>query len=106
MKQPLYLRSQSGNRVSQSENESNRFFAGIEGEVLGWDINGGVTYAESEATDNFVSGYLNQSQVQAALNDGTLNPFGPQAASRCSGKWSTFDVAGPTNMATLDVSYL
>ena len=99
----LYLRSQSGNRVSQSENESNRFFAGIEGEVLGWDINGGVTYAESEATDNFVSGYLNQSQVQAALNDGTLNPFGPQAAADV-GKWSTFDVAGPTNMATLDAT--
>src|SRR5690606_23367824 len=98
---PLFLRSQSGNRVSQSVNESNRFFAGIEGEVLGWDVNDDVTYAKSEATDNFVSGYLNQSQVQAALNDGTLNPFGPQAAAD-AGKWSTFDVAGATNMASLD----
>ncbi|ENX23415.1 MULTISPECIES: TonB-dependent receptor [Acinetobacter] len=98
---PLFLRSQSGNRVSQSVNESNRFFVGIEGEVAGWDLNGGVTYAKGEATDNFVSGYLNQSQVQAALNDGTLNPFGPQAAAD-AGKWSTFDAVGPTNMASLD----
>ncbi|MFV5404908.1 MULTISPECIES: TonB-dependent receptor [unclassified Acinetobacter] len=97
----LYLRSQAGNRVSKSENESNRIFAGIEGEAYGWDLNGGVTYAKGEATDNFVSGYLNQSRVQAALNDGTLNPFGPQAPED-AGKWSTFDVAGPTNQATLD----
>lgn len=98
---PLYLRSQAGNRVSQSINESNRIFAGIEGEAFGWDMNGGVTYAKSEATDNFVSGYLNQSKVQQALSDGTLNPFGPQAAAD-QGKWSTFDVKGKTNVASLD----
>ncbi|MBD0098506.1 hypothetical protein IAF32_13430, partial [Acinetobacter baumannii] len=36
---PLYLRSQSGNRVSNSINQSHRLFAGIEGETHGWDIN-------------------------------------------------------------------
>lgn len=49
----LYLRSQAGNRQSMSTNDSHRFFAGIEGEALGWDINAGVSYAKSEATDEF-----------------------------------------------------
>lgn len=68
----LYLRSQGGNRVSKSINESNRIFAGIEGEAYGWDMNGGVTYAKSDATDSFVSGYLNRSRVQAALDNGVV----------------------------------
>ncbi|QZD32187.1 TonB-dependent receptor [Acinetobacter lwoffii] len=97
----LYLRSQGGNRVSKSINESNRIFAGIEGEAYGWDMNGGVTYAKSDATDSFVSGYLNRSRVQAALDNGTLNPFGPQAAAN-AGLWNTFDVKGDTNQASLE----
>lgn len=97
----LYLRSQAGNRVSKSINESNRIFAGIEGEAYGWDINGGVTYAKSEATDSFESGYLNQSKVQDALNNGTLNPFGPQASTDAD-LWNTFDVNGDTNKASLE----
>ncbi len=71
----LYLRSQAGNRVSQSINESHRIFAGLEGEAYGWDINGGVTYAKGEASDSFVSGYLNRNKLQEGLNDGTINPF-------------------------------
>ncbi len=97
----LYLRSQGGNRVSKSINESNRIFAGIEGEAYGWDMNGGITYTKSEATDSFVSGYLNRSRVQAALDNGTLNPFGPQAAAN-AGLWNTFDVKGDTNQASLE----
>ncbi|MGQ9374333.1 TonB-dependent receptor [Acinetobacter tandoii] len=95
----LYLRSQAGNRVSQSVNESHRAFIGIEGEVYGWDINGGVTYAKSEATDSFVSGYLNRSKLQAALDDGLINPFG---ASPDSSLWNSFSVTGESNVASLD----
>ena len=95
----LYLRSQGGNRVSQSVNESHRAFAGIEGEAYGWDINAGVTYAKSEATDSFVSGYLNRSKLQAALDDGSINPFG---ASADSSLWNSFSVSGESNVASLD----
>ena len=35
----LYIRSQAGNRVSSSINESHRIFGGLEGEAYGWDIN-------------------------------------------------------------------
>ncbi|MFH4095040.1 hypothetical protein WAI78_22565, partial [Acinetobacter baumannii] len=72
----LYLRSHAGNRIAKSINESHRLFAGLEGDVWGWDLNTGVTYAKSEASDNFVTGQLNKTKLQDALNNGTLNPFG------------------------------
>jgi iron complex outermembrane recepter protein len=99
----LYLRSQAGNRVSKSSNESHRAFVGIEGEVYGWDLTTGVTYARGEATDSFQSGYLNLSKVQAALDEGVLNPFGAQAPGD-EGLWNTFDVKGKTNAATLSAT--
>jgi iron complex outermembrane receptor protein len=95
----LYLRSQGGNRSGKTTNDSHRAFAGIEGEAYGWDINAGLTYAKSEATDSFNAGYLNQSKVQAALNDGSLNPFGPSADANI---WKSFEVNGDTNKASLD----
>ena len=95
----LYLRSQAGNRVSQSINESHRIFAGLEGEAYGWDINGGVTYAKGKASDSFVSGYLNRNKLQEGLNNGTINPFGPSADANV---WNSLNVSGTTNEATLD----
>ena len=95
----LYLRSQAGNRVSKTTNESHRIFAGIEGEAYGWNIDSGVTYAKGKAKDSFVSGYLNRSQLQEGLNNGTINPFGPSADSSV---WSSLEVSGTTNDATLD----
>lgn len=97
----LRLRSQAGNRISETISESHRIFTGIEGEAYGWDINTGVTYAKSEATDSFAGGYLNQSKVQSALNDGSLNPFG---ASADSGIWQSFETKGDSNKATLDAT--
>lgn len=94
----LYLRSQAGNRVSNPVNESHRALLALEGEAYGWDINTGISYARSEATDGFAGGYLNQSQVQAALNAGKLNPFGPSADQNI---WQSFEVKGDTNKGTL-----
>lgn len=96
----LYLRSQSGNRVSKPINESHRAFAGIVGEAYGWDIDTGLSYAYSKATDHFVSGYLNRFALQDALDNGTINPFGPQAPEN-AGLWKSFEVSGQTNQATL-----
>ena len=95
----LYLRSQAGNRVSKTTNESHRIFAGIEGEAYGWNIDSGVTYAKGKAKDSFVSGYLNRSQLQEGLDNGTINPFGPSADSSV---WNSLEVSGTTNDATLD----
>lgn len=95
----LYLRSQAGNRMSETTTDSHRAYAGIEGEAYGWDVNAGLTYAKSEATDSFIGGYLNRSNLQAAVDAGKVNPFG---ASADAGIWKSFEVKGDTNNATLD----
>ncbi|MEO3357069.1 TonB-dependent receptor [Acinetobacter haemolyticus] len=97
----LYLRSQAGNRVSNSVNDSHRVFAGIEGDAYGWDINTGITYARSNAADNVVNGYLNYDKTAEALLNGTLNPFGPQAAED-GDVWSSLGVKGKYLDAKLD----
>lgn len=68
----LSLRSQAGNRVSTSVNESHRIFGGLEGEAYGWDINTGITYAKSKASDALDSGYLNYGKTSEALLAGNL----------------------------------
>ncbi len=99
----LYLRSQAGNRISNSINQSHRIFAGIEGETHGWDINSGVTYAHSSASDAILSGYLDYDKTQEALNNGTLNPFGPQN-SEDAGVWDQLGVKGKYLKANLDTT--
>jgi iron complex outermembrane receptor protein len=95
----LYLRSQAGNRISETTTDSHRLFAGLEGEAYGWDIDLGLSYAKSEASDSFAGGYLNQSQLQAALNNGSINPFG---ASADQSLWKSFEVKGDSQTASLD----
>ncbi|MCH7395464.1 TonB-dependent receptor [Acinetobacter dispersus] len=97
----LYLRSQAGNRISNSVNDSHRIFAGLEGDAYGWDINSGVTYARSNAADNVLNGYLNYNKTAAALLDGTLNPFGAQS-SVDGDVWNGLSVKGKYLDAKLD----
>ncbi|NNP68466.1 TonB-dependent receptor [Acinetobacter sp. Ac_5812] len=97
----LYLRSQAGNRVSNSVNDSHRIFAGLEGDAYGWDISTGVTYARSNAADNVLNGYLNYNKTAAALLDGTLNPFGAQSSAD-GDVWSGLSVKGKYLDAKLD----
>ncbi|ENX34517.1 hypothetical protein F889_01799 [Acinetobacter colistiniresistens] len=97
----LYLRSQAGNRISNSVNDSHRIFAGLEGDAYGWDINTGVTYARSNAADNVINGYLNYNKTATALLDGTLNPFGAQSSAD-GDVWSGLSVKGKYLDAKLD----
>ncbi|PKF31539.1 TonB-dependent receptor [Acinetobacter proteolyticus] len=97
----LYLRSQAGNRISNSVNDSHRIFAGLEGDAYGWDINTGLTYARSNAADNVLNGYLNYNKTAAALLDGTLNPFGAQSSAD-SNVWNGLSVKGKYLDAKLD----
>ena len=96
----LYLRSQAGNRQSKSTNDSHRALIGLEGEVAGWDVNTAVSYAKSDATDEFTGGYLHRGRLQEALNAGLVNPYAPSAPGDTP--WESFVVNGETNVGTLD----
>lgn len=96
----LQLRSQAGNRIGQQTEDAHRIFTGIEGEALGWDVNAGIAYAKSKATDSLLSGYLHKENLQDALNAGLVNPFGPSAVGDTP--WESFSVTGDTQTATLE----
>ena len=54
---------------------------------------------KSEASDNFVTGQLNKTKLQDALNNGTLNPFGESSDPNI---WNSLSVKGKYNEATLE----
>jgi iron complex outermembrane recepter protein len=68
----------AGQRTSEAEAEQMRSVLSIDGLLASWDYRAGVFYSQSEVTDTFTNGYVNRALVQAGLNAGTINPFGPQ----------------------------
>jgi iron complex outermembrane receptor protein len=74
-----------GPRKTETENETQRLVASLEGRVLGWDYTAAALWSKAKITNNFLSGY---GATTALLNGmaGTngapfLNPFGPQTAA-------------------------
>ncbi|MEN6081885.1 TonB-dependent receptor [Chromobacterium piscinae] len=71
---PLYGRSvPAGDRVDSSTATTQRLQLNAEGLIAGWDYRAGLGYSESKVTHDVVSGYLSQSKLQNALNNG-FNP--------------------------------
>lgn len=95
------MRSQGGNRVNETKRTSDRILLGLDGTFKEWDVNGGISYATSDAEDNLLSGYMNNEKVRANLANGTLNPFGPSANANI---WNEMGVSGVTNSASIDAT--
>lgn len=87
----LSIRSQAGNRITETEFKSDRVLFGLEGNVSDWDINTGISYARSTGETSFAGGYLDNQQVRNNLANGTLNPFG---ASADAGIWERMQING------------
>ena len=74
-----------GPREIKTTAETQRFFAGIEGPVMGWDYRLGVSQATSEVKSTLGSGYVYRRDgtfgtvavkgIVEALNSGVINPF-------------------------------
>ena len=97
----LNMRSQGGNRVSETNRTSDRILLGLDGTFKEWDVNGGISYTTSDADDRLISGYMNNEKVRANLANGTLNPFGPSANANI---WTDMSVSGVTNSASIDAT--
>lgn len=72
---------ESGKREGQDESSSDRFLAGLEGEISGWDYKTAVTFSRSKASSAFVGGYVKDQRMIDGVGAGILNPFGPQDAA-------------------------
>ena len=73
--------TEGGEREATNVGKSDRVVASLTGEVAGWDYSIGVNTARSRVTEDLSGGYLNDVAIQNGINNGVLNPFGPQDAA-------------------------
>jgi iron complex outermembrane receptor protein len=65
----------TGRRTDLVKTDEQRFVAGLQGTLGGWDYNAAYAQSKSKAEDNFVDGYVNESLVAPILNSGRINVF-------------------------------
>ena len=69
-----------GQRQNTSLNEQQRFLAGLDGVIAGWDYQAGFSYNENKIKET-VSGYSNGTKITQGVLNGIINPFGDQDAA-------------------------
>ena len=69
-----------GQRTDITTNEQQRVLAALDGVLLGWDYQLGVSYNQNKGTQN-VTGYSNGIKINAGMVNGVINPFGIQSAA-------------------------
>ncbi len=57
--------------------DSHLLTLGVEGFVAGWSYNAAFIYSRNRETDDFLSGYVSEPALIAAMATGLINPFGP-----------------------------
>nr|WP_199068119.1 TonB-dependent receptor [Chromobacterium sp. ASV5] len=91
---PVYGRSvPAGDRVDSSTATTQRLQMNLEGLIAGWDYRAGLGHSESKVTHDVVSGYLSQSKLQNALNNG-FDPGNPDPAA-----WQPYAASGQIEQA-------
>ena len=89
-----YRSELAGRRQDETLNKADRLLFSAEGNDFGWDYKTGVSLTRSTQLQRLVEGFLNDDLVRGALENGTLNPFGPQAAGD-EGIYSQLALRGP-----------
>jgi iron complex outermembrane recepter protein len=69
-----------GQRTDSTDNKQQRFVLQLDGTVAEWDYQLGGSYNQNKVAQN-ISGYSDGSQVNVAMANGVLNPFGGQDAA-------------------------
>ncbi|MFM8881445.1 MAG: TonB-dependent receptor domain-containing protein [Betaproteobacteria bacterium] len=64
-----------GLRTQETETNSFRALASLEGVVAGWDYRAGLSTAASKSTTTYLDGYLDEAKFKAAMDTGKINPF-------------------------------
>jgi len=75
-----YRMTEAGNRTNEVTSEGSRIVLGLEGAFGEWDYGSALFRSQNEATDRYVGGYVLFSEIDAAVRNGTVNPFGPSSA--------------------------
>ena len=71
----------TGKREQRDLSITDRLLASMEGSIVGWDYNTGLTYSEGRAKSRFTGGYVIDQRMIEGVASGLLNPFGEQTAA-------------------------
>ncbi|MCQ4319747.1 TonB-dependent receptor [Stutzerimonas stutzeri] len=71
--------TEAGGRLQKDQNTGQRLQVVFDGNLAGvWDYNVGVSYNENKVISSLRGGYLNDIAVEQGIENGIINPFGPQ----------------------------
>ncbi len=69
-----------GQRTDISDNKQQRFVAQMDGVLVGWDYQAGLSYNENKVKQN-VTGYSDGIKITQGVLNGVINPYGAQDAA-------------------------
>jgi iron complex outermembrane receptor protein len=72
-----YRMAEAGNRSNEVTSTGQRLVLGATGTLAGWDYDAALSRAENRAVDKYVNGYVLYDKFEAAVRNGTVNPFAP-----------------------------
>jgi iron complex outermembrane receptor protein len=64
-----------GGRAYDYESKTTHIVAGLDGNAMGWDMNGAFTYSKNDSPQNYVGGFPLADKFDAALSSGAVDPF-------------------------------
>ena len=64
-----------GNRGYDYGTAATHFVTGLDGTLMGWDVNTAFTYSENKQTQDYISGFPLAAKFNAAIAAGTIDPF-------------------------------
>ncbi|ALK94937.1 hypothetical protein AB595_00315 [Massilia sp. WF1] len=74
-----YRMAEAGNRSNEVTSTGQRLVLGATGTLGGWDYDAALARAENRAVDKYVNGYVLYDKFDAAVRNGTVNPFAPSS---------------------------
>lgn len=66
-----------GTRDSRTVTDVKHAVLGVEGNGFGWDFNSGLTYSKYELDEQYVGGYMKNTEFRAMLANRSFDPFVP-----------------------------
>ncbi len=73
--------AEAGDRTSTTTSDAQRFVVGVTGLVAGWDYDTAFNHSVNRAVDAYTHGYVLYTPFMAAVENGTINLFGPSGAA-------------------------
>ncbi len=96
---------EAGLRTSELVSSSQRFLAGTNGVLAGWDYEWAINHATSTVSDRDHQGYLNEQMIVDGFTNGTINPFGPSGAAGLA-YYESAQIRGEVRRATGEMTAL